>query len=104
LTDWASTIPAEAIGSRPAASLVAARSASWMRSVVPSAFHRLKYQYTVSQGGKSCGSCRHEQPVRFRYKIASTIRRRGWIAGRPPGLTGTIGSIQAHWASVKSEG
>lgn len=83
-----STIPADAIGSRPAASRAASCSASWIRLVVPSAFHRLKYQYTVSQGGKSCGSCRHEHPVRFRYKMASTIRRRGCFASRPPGLTG----------------
>lgn len=30
--------------SRPAASRTASRRASWIRSVVPSAFHRLKYQ------------------------------------------------------------
>jgi hypothetical protein len=64
----------------------------------------LEYQYTVSQGGKSCGNCRHEHPVRFTYKIASTIRRRECTAGRPPGLTGTIASINAHCPSVKSDG
>ena len=104
LTDWASTIPALAIGSRPAASRTAARNASWMRSVRPSSVQVLKYQYTVSHGGKSCGSWRHEQPVRFRYKIASTIRRRGWVAGRPPGRGSTIGAISSHCASVRFDG
>ena len=77
---------------------------SWMRSVRPSSVQVLKYQYTVSHGGKSCGSWRHEQPVRFRYKIASTIRRRGWVAGRPPGRGSTIGAISSHCASVRSDG
>ena len=75
-----------------------------MRSVTPSSFQVLKYQYTVSHGGKSCGSCRHEQPVRFTYKIASTIRRREWIGGRPPRRTATIGAINSHCASVRSDG
>ncbi|ANS31089.1 hypothetical protein R1CP_32330 [Rhodococcus opacus] len=50
-------------------------------------------------------SCRHEQPVRLTWRIASTIRRRSWIAGRPPGsAAGTIGAINSHWASVRSDG
>ena len=52
LTDWASTIPALAIGSRPAASRTATRSALWIRAVTSSSFQVLKYQYTVSHGGK----------------------------------------------------
>ena len=75
-----------------------------MRSVRPSSVQVWKYQYTVSHGGKSCGSWRHEQPVRFRYKIASTIERRGWVAGRPPGRGSTIGAINSHCASVRSDG
>jgi len=104
LTDWASTTPALAIGSRPVPSRTAARSASWMRSVIPSRFHRAKYQYTVSHGGKSCGSCRHEQPVRLTYRIASTMHRRGWSAARGPLRTGTMGSTSAHCSSVRFEG
>ena len=86
------------------ASRTAARSASWIRTVTPSSFQVLKYQYTVSHGGKSCGSWRHEQPVRFRYKIASTIRRRRWVAGRPPGRGLTIGAINSQYASVRFDG
>lgn len=67
--------------------------------MVPSALNRWKYQYTVSQGGKLCGIDRHEHPVLVTYKIASTIRRRGYFAGRPPGLTGTNGLISAHCSS-----
>ena len=66
LTDWESTIPAEALGSRLAAFRTSARSASWILSLVPSAFHRWKYQYTVSQSGESCGSIRQAHPVRSR--------------------------------------
>lgn len=67
--------------------------------------HRVKYQYTVCQGGKSTGSCRQEQPMRTTYKIASAMSRRGCFSGRPPVLAGgSNGSISAHWASVRSEG
>ena len=64
----------------------------------------LEVPVTVSHGGKSCGSWRHEQPIRLRFKIASTIRRRGWVAGRPPGRGSTIGAISSHCASVRSDG
>lgn len=44
-------------------------------------------------------SCRSRPPG-----PASTIRRRGWLAGRPPVVTYTIGAIKAHCSSVRSEG
>lgn len=53
-----------ASGSRPSASRSRSRSASCSRVTVPSSRQRLKYQYTVCHGGRSCGSCRHAQPVR----------------------------------------
>ena len=70
--------------------------------MTPPSFQALKYRHTVSFGGKSCGNCRHEQPVRFRYRIASTIRRREWPAGRPPGRGCTIAAIPLR--SVRSDG
>src|SRR5687768_4736781 len=37
--------------------------------------------------------------------MALTTSRRAYLAGRPPGLgRGTYGSINFHWASVRSEG
>ena len=52
-----------------------------------------------------------EQPVRARYTMASTTRRRGYFGGRPPRVprprvlrTGTSGSISGYCASVRSEG
>ena len=63
----------------------------------------LEYEYTVSHGG-SYVAVGATQPVRFRYKIASTIRRRGRVAGRPPGRGSTIGAISSHCASVRSDG
>ena len=48
-------------------------------SVTPASFQILKYQYTVSHGGKSCGSCRHEhnpiQPQCGRPPRSFTIAR-----------------------------
>jgi hypothetical protein len=101
LNDQESTIPAEALGSRPAASRTAARNASWIRSVVRSAAQRWKYQYTVTLGGKPCGIIRHAHAVRSPQRIASTIRRRGWIAGRDPVSTGTVGSSMDDEESIR---
>ena len=42
--------------------------------------------------------------MRLTYKIASTIRRREWMGGRPAEGTGTIGAINSHCASVRSDG
>ena len=50
----------------PSAARRSPRSASWIRSRVPSLFQVRKYQYTAVQGGKSCGRARHWQPVRAR--------------------------------------
>ena len=93
-----------AIGSRPAASRTAARNASWMRSVRPSSVQVLKYQYTVSHGGKSCGSWRHEQPVpvQIQDRVHDPTARTGRRA--PPGRGSTIGAISSHYASVRSDG
>lgn len=45
------------------------------------------------------------QPFRTRYKIAFTISRRGYAAGRPPDLgEGTHRSIRRHCSSVRSVG
>lgn len=63
LTDWASTIPAEAIGSRPVPSRTQSRSASWQRSTIPSSCQRQRCQNTVAQGGQSTGRS-PAQPVR----------------------------------------
>jgi len=41
------------------------------------AFHRLKYRYTVSYGGKSYGSHRHERPLRFTSRIGRIHRAEG---------------------------
>src|SRR5512144_2698638 len=104
LTDCASTIAAEAIGSRPSASRSWSRSASCTRSRLPSARHRLKYQNTVCHGGNSRGSNRQAQPVRTTYRIALTISRRGCFSRRPAVAGGgNSGSIRAHCSSVRSE-
>ena len=66
---------------------------------------RVKYQYTVSHGGKSAGNARHAHTARTTSRIASTTSRRGCFSGRPPVFAGgSNGSISAHWASVMSEG
>lgn len=46
------------------------------------ALRRFNCQYTVGQGGKSTGNCRHEQLARITYKIASTIARRGCFSSQ----------------------
>src|SRR3954451_23324556 len=81
-----------------------ARSRSWIRSRVPLCRHSSKYRQTVLLGGKSLGRYRHWQPVRSRYRTASTTSRRSVVRGRPPGYTGRCGSINRHWASVRSLG
>jgi len=85
-------------------SRTAVRNSSWTRSVVPSAAQPWKYQVDGVPRREVLRQCRHEHPVRSTYKIASTIRRRGWITGRPPPRAATIGSINAHCSSVRSGG
>ena len=53
LTDWLSMMAALGVGSRPSASRTLGRSASWMRSQLPSSLHCRKYHDTVPQGGRS---------------------------------------------------
>jgi hypothetical protein len=101
---WESMIPALGCGLRPCSARTCSRSMTSIRSVSRWVSHRTKYQYTVCQGGKSAGSCRHEQPVRTMYKIASTTARRGCFSRRPPRGAGNSGSTRAHCASVRSEG
>lgn len=104
-TVWESISPALGCGSRPSWIRSCSRTTGRIFSVTLSCSHRLKYQYTVCQGGKSAGSCRHAHPARTTYKIASTIARRGCFSGRPPVLTcGSSGSITAHCSSLVSEG
>ena len=75
------------------------------RSKVPSFFQIRKYQYTVAQGGKSCGRARHWLPVRATYSRALTISRRECLAGRPPVLgAGMTRSTWAHSAWARSLG
>ena len=83
LTDWES-ITAAAIGSRPSA--IADRVPQRVEHPVGDALGapRSKYQYTVSHGGKSCGSgaTRTRSGSRTRSRPRSGV---GWSAGRPPG-------------------
>src|SRR4051794_10913346 len=105
LTDWLSTIAAEGCRWRPSAARRSPRSASWMRSSVPSLVQTRKYHWTVPHGGKSWGKARHWQPVRATYRSASTISLRSCLAGRPPGLGGgTKRSTWAHSDFVRSLG
>ena len=53
LTDWLSMMAALGVGSRPSASRTLGRSASWMRSQLPSSLHCRKHHDTVPQGGRS---------------------------------------------------
>ena len=105
LTLWESISPALGSGLRPSCTRSWARTTGRIFSVTRACSHWLKYQYTVCQGGKSAGSCRHEHPARTTYKIASTIARRGCFSGRPPVLTdGNSGSMTAHCSSLVSDG
>jgi hypothetical protein len=91
----------------PAAARTWARSASCSRASVRSSRQAAKYPYTVRQGGKSAGRYRQAHPVRFTYKIASTIRRSGQTRGLPrrPGTSaGRCAAITRHRASVRSLG
>jgi hypothetical protein len=106
-TDWESMTAADGAGLRPAATRTCSRRASWMASRVPSVRQRAKYPYTVRHGGYSPGRYRQAHPARTTYKIASTITRREWTAGRPrlpANGAGTSGAITAHWRSVRSDG
>src|SRR5215213_10928523 len=107
-TDWLSMISADGSGSRPECSRVRRRSASWIRTSVPSSVHFAKYQYTVLKLGKSCGSARQRQPSRSTYRIALTTSRSSTSGGRPrPSARrgrAINGSRIAHWASVTSLG
>src|SRR5436190_16609776 len=108
LTDWESINPALGSGSRPSPARTWDRNASTIQKVNFCCSHRVKYQYTVSHGGKSTGSCRQAHPVRTTYKIASTMSRRGCFSGRPPRVwlvrAGSNGSTTGHSASVRSDG
>ena len=53
LTDWLSMMAALGVGSRPSTSRTLGRSASWMRSQLPSSLHCRKYHDTVPHGGRS---------------------------------------------------
>ena len=106
LTDWLSMTAAEGWRwQRPSATRRSPRSSAMSRSSVPSAFQQRKYQYTMVQGGRSCGNARHWQPVRLTYSRALTISRRSYLAGRPPGLgAGMKRWTWAHSAWVRSLG
>ena len=98
-------IPAEGSAARPACARTLTRNAASSFSVTPASSQRAKYQYTVCHGGRSAGRYRHGQPARTTYKIALTISLRGCFSGRPSVAdSGSMGSINAHWASVRSDG
>lgn len=78
--------PPDGLGSRPSAIETCSRSSSRIRSVTRRFSHCWNCRYTLCQGGKSTGSCRHEQTLRTTYKIASTIARRGCFGIRPGDL------------------
>ena len=103
LTVWVSTTPPLGSGLRPARVRTSLRKVPLMRSNNPSLRQWKKYQYTIRQGGRSCGSSLQEQPVLSRYRMALTISRRGYLAGRPPFFgAGIRGSSLTHSASVRS--
>ena len=62
-TDWASMIPADGSGLRPAARRTTARRPSTRRDVTPSFLHRACIPKTVRYGGKSAGIARHLIPL-----------------------------------------
>lgn len=112
-TDWESTMPAVAAGSRPAASLTAARNASWIRSVVPSAAQRWKYQYCVpgrevvrhhpprASGAVQIQDPVHDPPARMDRGPTAGLHRhhrldqRPLFIGQDPGI-GTRNRIVLH--------
>ena len=67
----------------PAFRRTASRKAACTRFHVPFRRQRRKLEYTVCQGGYSCGNCRHWQPVLFTYSTASRVSRTGRRRGRP---------------------
>src|SRR5688572_21405297 len=75
LTDWLSAINTLGSAVRPVASRVCVRNRSLIRSHRPPRPIFWKKSYTVDHGGKSCGSIRHEHPVRNTYKIALVYSR-----------------------------
>src|SRR4051794_34970513 len=98
-------IPADGCGSRRSWTRTCSRNSSRRRRVTGRCPPCWTCQYTVCQGGKSTGSCRHEQPLRTTYKMASTTVRRGCFGIRPGDLiSGSIGSTISHCASVRSDG
>jgi hypothetical protein len=96
---WLSRIAAVGSGARPSATRTLRRKLSWTASSVPSSVQRWYHLKTVDHGGKSCGSDRHEQPVRVRYRIALSSSR-GVCSGSCRGSNhtggGTSGPINDH--------
>jgi hypothetical protein len=105
LTDWLSIMASDGWRWRPSAARRSPRRASCRRSRVPSFFQVRKYQYTVPQGGTSCGNALHWQPGRATYSRALTISRRSCLAGRPLDFgAGTNRSTWVHSGLVRSLG
>ena len=89
----------------PALGRAWSRNRSPIHSHKPSLVQRRKYPYTVSHGGRSCGSSRHAQPVRSTYKMPLNTSRRANFAGAPPVFGGGIsGPMIFHCGSLTSLG
>ena len=102
--DWLSTITTLGSASRSSWSRIWMRSASLIRSRTRWATRRRQKAYTAAQGGRSCGSIRHWQPVRTMYSSALIISRRVCTGLRPRVSLGSSGSINVHCSSVTSVG
>lgn len=107
LTDWLSRTAVLGECSWPKASRSSSRSASWTRSKVPFSLQCRKWNQTTLQGGKSCGSIRHEHLALAWYKMAFQISRSEYFLGRPvrPFFAGgRTARIFCHYASARSVG
>ena len=82
--------------------------------MVPSFFQAIKYQYTMRQGGRSCGSAHPRVELALAHREehpgaqgvgASCASPHGKLAGRPPGFgAGMKRETWAHSAGVRSDG
>src|ERR1035437_6365084 len=93
LADCESMIATVGVASRPRAWRPCSRSVLPTRSHTPLSRQARNCRYTVCQGGKSAGICRHWQPVFTTYSTASTTRRNGCLRDRPPAWRAPRGAL-----------
>ncbi len=104
-TDWRSRMPVAGRRVLPAARRTFSRRVAWMAARVPSLCQRRKSWKPMRSVGRSVGSDRHAPPVRATDRMPSTMSRRSYLAGRPPGRGGgTSRAMFAHGASVILDG